>query len=523
MTDDFVRERFGALLDIAGQFFWELDRNHRVVYANSLLKGVFGDPVGRLCYEFLGGGKQVCVGCPVKKVFDGQERAVSERRRTTKEGAAIWWQHTATPIRNERGAIVGASELMIDVTGRRQMEESLRESEALYRNLVQEVPDVVFSLDAEGRFLFVNTRIEDLLGYPVNAILETVFAELVSRPYRSIASGIMELQPNSVWDEEVGLLDAEGHEKFARIRCTASFDERGRITGFEGVIRDRTSRRKLEEDLKRSREALMKKIRIIDELYEHIVQSGKCQAIGKHTAAVAHELRQPLAIVGGFARRMARQLESGVYPDISEYRRYVEIIVSEVARLEKILNSFIDFTTRQNVHLQPIDPNDLIEYIVGITEIRASEKKVLVSANLGPEIGEVPLDPGRFQQLVLNLISNALDAAPEGSVVKIETGASIPSDKAQKTGQLNSECFFEMKVTNGGPPIPPEHLEEVFSPFYTTKEDGTGLGLPVAKKIAEDHHGSISVKSDTSGTVFTVWLPMVDLTSRISQPLAQGR
>jgi signal transduction histidine kinase len=89
----------------------------------------------------------------------------------------------------------------------------------------------------------------------------------------------------------------------------------------------------------------------------------------------------------------------------------------------------------------------------------------------------------------------------------IETGFSIPSDKAQETGGLESETYFEMKIKNYGKVIPADELQKIFSPFFTTKDYGTGIGLTLAKKIVEDHNGSISVKSDEDGTVFTLWIP----------------
>jgi signal transduction histidine kinase len=272
-------------------------------------------------------------------------------------------------------------------------------------------------------------------------------------------------------------------------------------------MRDRTQRRKLEEELRASKAALVEKIRIIDELYEHILQSGKCKAIQEHTAEVAHELRQPLAIIGGFARRMDRQLSSDE-PDISRHRQYSDVIVSEISRLEKILDRLVDFTARDEVRLENVNPNELIEYIIHITEGRAREKRIKIEANLGRETGDIPLDPGRFQQLVLNLVCNAIEASPLDSVIRVETGVSLPSDKALASGNLEAEGYFEMKIHNDGPKIPEEALQKVFNPFFTTKEHGTGLGLTVTKKIVEDHTGSISVRSGEGGTTFTVWLPL---------------
>lgn len=508
MHDVSLIENFGILLDSSGQMFWQLDRDFRVVYANRLLVETYGDPVGQTCHQFMAGSDHVCADCPVQRVFNGAQRAVSERSRADKNGNSIWIQHTATPIKNPQGELVGASELMINVTDRRQMEEWLRDSEALYRNLVEEVPDILFSLDAEGRFTFVNTQVESFLGYRVDQILDTPLEDHVVSEERELVATIFQMRPDDIWDEEVGILDGNGVRKFARIRCKASFDDSGRPVGFEGVMRDRTERRKLEEDLRASKEALVQKIMIIDELYEHIVQSGKCKAIQDHTAEVAHELRQPLVIVGGFARRIARELDSKDPKVLERRKRYVDLIITEIERLERILEKLIDFTRRGEVQLQRIDPNALIEYILGVTDGRLKEKRLRVEKNLGSELGEIPVDPGRFQQLMLNLVSNAIDASPEGGIIELETGATIPIDRALRTGELQSDVFFELKIRNDGPTIPPEVLEQIFNPFFTTKRHGTGLGLTVSRKIVEDHAGSISVKSDENGTIFTIWLPM---------------
>ncbi len=168
-----------SYLTAPARCFWELDRSFRVVFANDFLKKIFGDPIGHVCYKFMAGRDEVCPECPVQKVFDGQDRAVSERVRYDTDGRAVWLQHTATPIKNEAGEVIGANELTIDTTQQKQTEAWLKDSERLYRNLVEQVPDVIFSLDHRGIFTFVNTQAEKFLGYPVDQILETPLRQYV--------------------------------------------------------------------------------------------------------------------------------------------------------------------------------------------------------------------------------------------------------------------------------------------------------------------------------------------------------
>jgi PAS domain S-box-containing protein len=270
------------------------------------------------------------------------------------------------------------------------------------------------------------------------------------------------------------------------------------IQEFWGMRRDITERKRVEQKL-------VEKIRTIDELYEHILQSGRSKIIADHTAAVAHELRQPLAIIGGFARRMVRELGRA---DHDRQREWLGLMIREVERLERILRGFIDFTRRESIHLRLVDPNELIEYVLLINEERMREKRIFPETYLGEEIGEIPLDPDRFQHVVRNLVSNAIEASPPDMAITVETGVSIPSEKACSSGNLNAEAYFEMRIHNAGKSLLPDDVQNVFSPFFTTKEYGTGIGLTLTRKITEEHNGYISVKSDETGTLFTVWIPV---------------
>ncbi len=506
-----MTSKYAELFDNCDLFYWELDSDLNVVFASNRMKEIFGAAEGKRCSDLAVCVREDCLTCSIRQVLVGEPKAEMETMVRTQQGETKWIRHCVFPLFNENGIITGARGLFIDITDYKKCQEWWQYSERHYRNLIEEVPDVIFALDQCGNFSFVNTQVENLLGYPVNSILETPFRDYVDPDHVERLENLLTLAPESVWDEEIAVVAASGDKKITRIRCKGVYDENGILVEIDGVMRDRTLNKTLEEELKASKAALIEKIKIIDDLYEHIVQSGKYKAIEEHTAEVAHELRQPLAIVGGFARRLERQISSENKPDLDRQRQYLGIIISEIQRLEKILDRLVDFTKRSTIAKRRVDPNELIEYIIGITQSRMAEKSLELVLNLGSEVGEIPIDPGRFQQLVLNLMTNAIEASPVGGKIHLTTGISIPSDKALRVGQFGVTGFFEMKMRNNGPAIPPEALKKVFNPFFTTKQQGTGLGLTVCKKIVEDHSGSISVKSDDKGTVFTIWLPLSDM------------
>lgn len=289
----------------------------------------------------------------------------------------------------------------------------------------------------------------------------------------------------------------------------------GVLERFWVMKQDITERKRVEAEL-------IEKIKRIDELYEHIMQSREAKVIADHTARVAHELRQPLAIIGGFVRRMAKESESPGKMDAAGQEGF-QIIIKEVQRLEKILGRLIDFTKHETICLQIVDPNGLVEYAIRINQWRIKDKGLKVQLSLGEEIGDLLLDPDRFQEVVRNLLSNAVEASPRGGIIRVSTAVSAPRTKAHQTGELESETYFELKIHNKGDPVDQEDLEKVFDPFFTTKESGAGLGLTISRKIVEDHHGSISVSSDESGTQVTVWLPMNPVTRKEHSPSCESK
>jgi len=248
---------------------------------------------------------------------------------------------------------------------------------------------------------------------------------------------------------------------------------------------------------------LQEKIATIREQAEQIVRSEKLATIGRMAAHVAHEIRNPLVTIGGFARAIYRHPER-----VERSRSNAWIIAEEVTRLEEMLAGVMDFTKPAKPTLIPLIMNYVVATTLDSCEEMLSERRVSIETELDPEPPQVVADEKQMHQVLLNLVNNAVESMPEGGSLVVTSE--------------HEEDWVRVKIRDTGLGIPDEIIPRLFSPFFTTKTEGTGLGLAVTQKIVEDHGGRIEVASAVgTGTVFTVWLP-VDK-SVVPGPNAGGR
>ncbi|MEW6067490.1 MAG: PAS domain S-box protein [Nitrospirota bacterium] len=250
------------------------------------------------------------------------------------------------------------------------------------------------------------------------------------------------------------------------------FDIKGEFIGTVNVIRDITELKRLQQKL---------------------VVSERMAALGEVAAKVAHEIRNPLVSIGGFARRLRKKLDNNL-------KEYADIIVREIERLEGILSEILGFVREIKIAKEIVNPNVLMEDIISLKGAEFSEKAITIVKEFGKPV-DIFVDPNRLKEALLNILSNAVQAVGKNGTIYVKT-------------YVNEEsAVFEIKDT--GPGIAKENLPFIFDPFFTTKEAGTGLGLAITHRIVGEHNGRIEVETrPNNGCTFRVLIPLKEETEK---------
>jgi PAS domain S-box-containing protein len=232
------------------------------------------------------------------------------------------------------------------------------------------------------------------------------------------------------------------------------------------------------------------------QLQEQLAMNEKLSALGRFTANVAHEIRTPLTLIGGFARRL---LKNG-YPGETKESEYLDIIISEVDRLEKILRNVLNYSRSAAPLLKECHINEVIKEAISMYDERIRSKSIRVEEDIH-QTPAVMADRDQILEVVGNLFSNAIDSMPDGGILSVGTG------EVKKRGAH----YIVIHVSDTGEGMTEDQIKMIFEPFYSTKVigRGTGLGLSIAKKIMEDHRGFIEVESSRgSGSTFRLYFPL---------------
>lgn len=348
---------------------------------------------------------------------------------------------------------------------------TLKETQDYTRQILASMANGLISIDLESKITSYNL--------PALKILELEEFEVKNRNLNEIidfgVSGIAEtLQSKcSLLDREIYYPRKDGEFLPVALSAAPIFGETGDSQGAVVILRDLSELKRLEEKVQRTE---------------------KLAAIGELAAGVAHEIRNPLSSIRGFAQFLKHSLK-----DRPQEQEYADTMVIEIDRINSVITDLLTFSRPMKVEQVPTDIHDFLGHCTRLVEADTFARNVTMKLVQPKNIDTVNLDSNQMTQALLNLLLNALQVVEDGG--RIELGAEYYPDSN----------IFSLWVENDGTVIPEIQQNKIFEPFFTTRETGTGLGLPIVHKIVENHGGEISLKSPRtgkdSGTRFTIKIP----------------
>jgi signal transduction histidine kinase len=231
-----------------------------------------------------------------------------------------------------------------------------------------------------------------------------------------------------------------------------------------------------------------------ERLKEEIIEYEKLSALGRLTANVAHEIRNPITVIGGLTKRLTR-----IIPDEPKAKQYLDSISMEAERLEEILKDVLFFSDKAMLNRENQDINSVVRESLDLYEDICSSRSIVIRKMLG-EVPQIYVDRKQVKAAMENLISNAVDAMPKGGELVITT----------RVDSIKGKNYVTVMIEDTGIGMSEENIGMIFEPFFTTKMTGseTGLGLSITKKIIESHGGLIQVNSTAGkGSVFNLYFP----------------
>lgn len=469
---------FASLLDSLPDIYaLLLNHDQEIAYANTAFLEHFelkwdeiaGKPCQELGRPFLGTDALAVGFCPTGL----SPRYPSRTLLTRKVGDKLLVYDCTLYILECKGKHVWTFWSLRDVSDRFRLESQVRHMDELERSLVQASMDGIIVNDLMGNVLIFNHGASKILGYDP----EEVVGKL--KVYQFYPNNTAHEIKRLIYDPDhggIGIL--ENYETRALHKdgtlvpiwlSARLLHDNGREVGIVGFFRDLRERQRLEMEL---------------------LRSERLATLGKMVAHISHEIKNPLVTIGGFAGQLGR------LPNLPDsVRRRLTLIYQEVQRLEKFLSDMSTYTRGAAPQKTVGDLLALIREVAELMDSAFKERGVVFHLDPQTQVPPFAFDPGQIRQVLINLFKNALEAMPSGGTLTV-------------TARVSDGALI-VQISDTGVGIPPEQLPNLFTPFFTTKQGGTGLGLTICRGLITQHQGGISVDSTVSrGTTVTINLPL---------------
>ena len=422
----------------------------------------------------------------LERVRRGDRIEHFETRRRRKDGTVIDVSITVSPIWDSAGRLVGASNVARDITTSKRAQTALAEREAHLQSVLDTVPDAMVVIDPQGIMQSFSATAERLFGYAPGEAIGRNVSTLMPSPYREQHDGYLQryLATGERRIIGVGRLAVAQRKDGSTFPIELAVGEvhSGDRRFFTGFIRDLTDRQETQKRMQ--------------ELQAELVHISRFTALGGMASTLAHELNQPLSAVANYLKGSRRLLASCQGDALPRVLDAVDQAMEQALRAGQILKRLRTFVSRRESVRQLEDLPKLIEEANALALVGVKEFGVRVTFALDPNAARVFVDKVQIQQVLLNLIRNALEAMQE----------SAERNLVLSTRQVDGD-MIELSVADTGPGIPPDIAAQLFQPFFTTKAQGMGLGLPISRTIVAAHGGRLWVESNPGGgTVFRLTL-----------------
>ena len=385
---------------------------------------------------------------------------------------------------------------------------ALAESEDRYRRLAEGATDLIFTVDVKGRFTYLNPRVEEMLGHRAEELLGRPSITTVVPKDQDLVRGIFAraLQGESPFDVyEVDAVKKDGSTIPMEVGASSIYDAEGRVIGRQGIARDLTERRRLEEEV-RERKRL----------------EGVNRFKSQFLANMSHELRTPMNAVLGFSE-ILRDRRFG--PLTEKQARFVNNILVSGRHLLTLINDSLDLAKieagKMRLHLEHFEVGSFIEEICGVMQLQADAKRQSIQTQVNPDVGVCVADRERVHQILLNLLSNAIKFTPDAGRITVSArrvhSSQFTVDGPEEADREPHRDVVEISVQDTGIGISPDDLPRLFQefeqlePFSTKRHQGSGLGLALCQRLVELHGGRIwaSSEGEGRGSTFTFTIPAV--------------
>jgi len=463
---------------------WVVDPQGQTIFNNKRMAEILGSGTESL-------SEQSCFDCIFPEDLPEAQRQFAQSiasnrqpfdfRLRRNDGSPIWVSISCGRVFDASGVVVGLLGLFSEITERKLAESKIRESEERFRNMANSAPVLIWIAGSDKLCEFFN---QGWLAFTGRALEQEIGNGWVQGVHPDDMRHCLEIYHSAFdarrrFEMEYRLRRHDGEYRWVLDTGAPRFAPDGEFLGYVGTAVDITGKKQAEQSNR------------------HLAHLQRLAAMGELTAAIAHELRQPLTAISFNVDAAANRLNTAK-PDLQELAEILCDIRADGQRASDVISRIQDLVLRRETRMEPQDLNSIVGNTLHLLASEAQSRRIQVRAELRPGIPLVLGDRTQLEQVLINLTMNAMDAM-----------ANTTTRRLTLRTRTNGREHIEVTVTDGGNGIDPDHLPHLFEAFFTTKRAGMGLGLFLARSIVESHRGRIWADNNPGGgAIFHFTVPV---------------